>query len=371
VVSDKEGRIYVGVGFYNRVQVYDDDGDYLFGFFIDCHGGAFVLEVDSDDRLHVFTARGSMHHVYDRRGNLVKTTKDLPRDVYKRHARSRHRRFDAAGRRYAIRRPLWDPTIERVMPSGRVLLRIRTPFWLFPCIFPVPCFAVCLIGSVAHECAKRRRERDRGADRDRDIVTHSSREKERQPEPTVRVISWLDELVNYGQATQIEYMCPLDESVQRLQCAVKTARSSREGLRGIVSQNHVCLYWRTASLRTMRPYFVGRFCSEGEVTVLKGRFVSNVVLRIFMSVWFAGVLTGIVMALLLPFFDANWHPGLHLAGIFLLTGMLLASAWMVHHKKAACSDHVQNIIDALKDALQTDPDGTSQETPQSRHDETH
>ena len=175
----------------------------------------------------------------------------------------------------------------------------------------------------------------------------------------MRVIKWLDDLVNYRQTVELECACPIDEAVQRLQSVVGSARSSREGLRGVVSHNYVCVYWRTPSLRAMRPYVAGSFCTERSVTVLRGRFVSNIVLRILMSIWFAGVLTGIALALVLPFFDPDWHLGRHLAGIGLLTGMLLAGAWMVHRERAACREYVQNIINTLECAIGTEVDSHS------------
>ncbi len=192
-----------------------------------------------------------------------------------------------------------------------------------------------------------------GADVDR-TSTDSSVNAVTTGDANVRVIGWLDDLVSYQQTAELECACPIDEAVQRLQNEVSSVRSSCEGLRGVVSRQYACVYWRTTSIRAMRPYFVGRFTTDETVTVLRGRFASNIVLRVFLSIWFAGVVTGIAMALLLPFFDPDRHFGRHLAGIGLTTGMLLAGVWMVRRERHACSDHVQNIIDALENALQAD-----------------
>jgi hypothetical protein len=145
VIADEQGRIYVTLGFYSRVQVYDHNGRFLHGFFTDTGGGSFRLQIDSDGLLNVVTARGDRLHVYDECGNLC-SSKRIEGDTYTQLSRAHSGGFvDNAGNRYGVKNRLLNPQILRLDRHRNVTLRIRTPIVLWPLIGPIPCWLVVLI----------------------------------------------------------------------------------------------------------------------------------------------------------------------------------------------------------------------------------
>jgi hypothetical protein len=132
VVADEQGRIYVALQPYARVQVYNKNGSFLFGFFTRAGAGAFFVRIDPDGRLNVATARSDRLHVYDRNGKLL-STKITNGKIYDQLANKRVNGFvDEAGNRYLVRGPLFSPSVYRLDPHGNVTLRIKNLIVLFP-----------------------------------------------------------------------------------------------------------------------------------------------------------------------------------------------------------------------------------------------
>lgn len=143
VTTDESGRVYVGLEFYGRVQVYDSNGEYLYGFFVDT-AGKFRLRVEPDGSLTIAIARGHSILVYDTKGHLLSSQQNAKRayDEFVNTQPLVH--VDTRGRRYLIREFL-NPEIVREDASGNISLCIRTPLWLWPLLGPVPCFLILMI----------------------------------------------------------------------------------------------------------------------------------------------------------------------------------------------------------------------------------
>jgi hypothetical protein len=70
-VEDSLGMRYVPHTAAGRIQVYDRDGNFLHGWFVEASGGPFTLHVTEDDKLEVFTVRGNLHLVFSGDGTLL------------------------------------------------------------------------------------------------------------------------------------------------------------------------------------------------------------------------------------------------------------------------------------------------------------
>jgi len=68
---DSSGNSILGLASSGRVQVYDPEGHFLRGWFVDASGGAFKLQVTASDHLEVFTARRAWRLVYNLQGALL------------------------------------------------------------------------------------------------------------------------------------------------------------------------------------------------------------------------------------------------------------------------------------------------------------
>jgi hypothetical protein len=81
IAVDSHGHIYCGLEFYGRVQVYDRDGHFLRGWFIDGHGKPFRMRMNARDELEVLSVGSRSLLVYGNDGVKV-SEKPLGTDDY-------------------------------------------------------------------------------------------------------------------------------------------------------------------------------------------------------------------------------------------------------------------------------------------------
>lgn len=158
VVADAQGRIYIALSFYDRVQVYSPSGAFLHGFFVPARGGTFCLRFDDNGMLNAITARGRQIHVYNRDGTLLRTGNYRNAAFFARAELDHQFGFvDGDRRRYLIRNPLWNPRILRIEPTGRASLEIKTPAILTVFIGPLPCWTTIASAGLLWHITKKRR----------------------------------------------------------------------------------------------------------------------------------------------------------------------------------------------------------------------
>ena len=148
VVADEKGQIYVGLGLYNRVQVYDQIGEFLFGFHVKRNFGAFQLRWDSEGRLNVVTARGNELYVYDSPGSLISLTK-VHKELYSAtRADNRSGFVDENGNRYRIERKLSSDRVIKTDSEGQVILQIQSPLLMGMFTLPFNLFLLGVLNPV-------------------------------------------------------------------------------------------------------------------------------------------------------------------------------------------------------------------------------
>jgi hypothetical protein len=115
VVRDSGGR-YIVPHWSGRVQVYDTEGRFQRGWFIDAAGGSFKVRVADADRIEVFTARGRKRFLFAPDGTL------LQQDSYS------------------------PETYAEVSTGPTVAMFFDTPWLLWPFAHPLIGWGVTLLG---------------------------------------------------------------------------------------------------------------------------------------------------------------------------------------------------------------------------------
>jgi hypothetical protein len=100
VVTTKDNYFVVPHTPSERVQIYDSNWKFLRGWNVDAGGGTFKLHITDTNRIHVVTARGQMHYVYELNGNVVSSEK------YSAAGRS-YSSFPEEGDSYLVPTPVW------------------------------------------------------------------------------------------------------------------------------------------------------------------------------------------------------------------------------------------------------------------------
>jgi len=160
IAVDGEGRIYCAAGFYSRIQVYDTNGEFLRGWFVDATEGMIVVDVEEDGLLHVRTARGSRHFIYDAEGSLLQEPRDTAavNQYFMDHLdlAGLRRCSDQAGNSYVIRLSFLYPVVVRETPTGERATVVSMPIYLWPLMGPFPAIAFAFVGLLGFAASTRR-----------------------------------------------------------------------------------------------------------------------------------------------------------------------------------------------------------------------
>ncbi len=140
---DRDGRVYAGTD-VDRIHVYDADGRFLRGWYLDADAGPVRIRIDDGDRVEIATATSGRLHVFDRDGQLLRTEPDA--DAWQRFGETQDRvAVGPAGTRVAIE----DGALVRTAPPPRQVLAppVSRPLTWFAAA-PLPALTLLLMGSV-------------------------------------------------------------------------------------------------------------------------------------------------------------------------------------------------------------------------------
>ena len=158
IAVDSEGNIYCGAQFYSRIQVYDAEGKFLYGRFIDSNGGAFRIRINEDDRLEVATLRNHKLYLFDKNGNLVHEWSGVGHHYFHDFGRAGETRYydERENVNYLRRGSLFYAYIVKRDSSGQERVIVRTPLhkWLFQ--GPLPAWMFGVIGVIVLNCDGKR-----------------------------------------------------------------------------------------------------------------------------------------------------------------------------------------------------------------------
>ena len=157
IAVDSQGNIYCGLQFYSRIQVYNAEGKFLYGKFINSAGGAFRIRINEKDQLEVATAGNDKLYIFAKDGTLTDELSDVGHCFHIFGETGETRYHDKAhNTTYLIK---WSPPGSYVAKKdlvGEEETIIRTPFhkWLF--MGPLPAWLFILIGVVMFKCVSKR-----------------------------------------------------------------------------------------------------------------------------------------------------------------------------------------------------------------------
>ena len=132
LLVDAQGRIYAGIHYYNRIQVYDASGKYLHGWFVERSTGPFRMRLNEQGQIEVAIQRTDRVYTYDLAGKLVRNV--IQAEAYNQFGSSNdnwHR--DALGNVYEVRGGRYFPHITR---NNVTIIRTKWYLWFIMAPFP-------------------------------------------------------------------------------------------------------------------------------------------------------------------------------------------------------------------------------------------
>lgn len=141
IAIDDTGFIYCYSYEYNRIQLFDANGQFLRGWFVDIPHGEGLIMMDEDDNLRIASKSNKMNYYYDSQGQLMKKS-PLHDWAGEYRLSSFYEARDRYGNTYKPRHSLLYSGVDKIMPGGDQLLLIRQPFglWLINAPSPVMLF---------------------------------------------------------------------------------------------------------------------------------------------------------------------------------------------------------------------------------------
>jgi len=132
IVVDEQNNIYLGVQYFGRIQMYDAQGCFQKGWFIESDGGLFRLKTNDQGQLEVATARTNLHYTFDQNGNIISVTEnsesfDNFTEINEYEVRSKD------GTIYTITFPMIWPQIIKTTIEGQssTIISIKPYSWFF------------------------------------------------------------------------------------------------------------------------------------------------------------------------------------------------------------------------------------------------
>lgn len=139
-------QIACGSRYYSRLQLYEHDGTFIRGWYLDVGQGDFAIRLRDGNRIEVAAARTQALLTYDAKGTLVERQSD-PAAYARTSSVDPFAVRDAQGRTFRIVTPWLWPRIT--LDDGRSTTVIAAPSlfgWLM--MAPVPSFLWGLVGTA-------------------------------------------------------------------------------------------------------------------------------------------------------------------------------------------------------------------------------
>ena len=153
IVVDQQNNIFLGNQFYGQIQMYDTEGNFQKGWFIDANGGSFRLRLNEQDNLEVATARTNLLYVFDLKDDNVSIIENAEAyDDFGDKNESIYTFKDDT--LYRISFPILWPQVIRMSPQNQsnVVISISPYSWFFTGVIPAMLFGLLgiLFSSLAY-----------------------------------------------------------------------------------------------------------------------------------------------------------------------------------------------------------------------------
>jgi hypothetical protein len=146
IAVDSVGNVYLAIPFYQRIQIYGSEGNFIKGLHVDSHGGAFGIWIE-DELLHVFVSRTEKHIAMNSEGQILESSEiqsfEEKESLWKKASTNRYK--DKSGNVYKFHDSKWFQKVSKTEPSGTTIALIANPIylWLLKGPFPAWLFGLC------------------------------------------------------------------------------------------------------------------------------------------------------------------------------------------------------------------------------------
>lgn len=160
---NREGKLFVASKYYNRIQVYNTNGDFIRGWFLNNTGSIYLkIRINDNNKVEVASLRGSKIDVFDENGKLIKTRKfdEDDTDFFDSFEQKGKHLFDKLRRcHYDVEGWVFQGIIQTV-PDGKKKIG-KNAFYLFPFQGPFQGWATAIFGGFLITRAEKKKKKKR------------------------------------------------------------------------------------------------------------------------------------------------------------------------------------------------------------------
>lgn len=142
-VVDKNGTIYIGLGAYGKVQVYDKNGKFIGNWDVRASGGAFHIDLTEDENILISTARGNRKILYDKEGKVMSI--NIIENIYTKAEKSWDSFTTQQGEEYEVKGWMF-PKVVRISPDNKVI--VKQGLFMHLLKAPLPSWLIAAIGVI-------------------------------------------------------------------------------------------------------------------------------------------------------------------------------------------------------------------------------
>jgi len=149
IAVDNKSNIYVGSKIYSRIQVYNENGKFLRGWFAPLSKGRRHIEI-TDDGDVILKLSGRMW-AYDPNGNLLYEKEYAQSKFDEEFGFSKNiSTKDFQDNKYEIKNPILNPRVVKISPSGKEMVVICDPFGFQLTRQPFPGFLFLIVSLLLY-----------------------------------------------------------------------------------------------------------------------------------------------------------------------------------------------------------------------------
>jgi hypothetical protein len=156
---NRNGELFVLSRFYGRIQVYDQKGDFMRGWFYYAPSGEVSMKITDSNEIEVAAFGSDEIFLFNENGKLLKASKYEEIDSwYSSEDNTKHLFNESTGLKYDVE-GLVFPKIIQTGPDGKMKIG-KNAFYLFPFQGPMQAFALGFIGMfIVNKVEKKKKKR--------------------------------------------------------------------------------------------------------------------------------------------------------------------------------------------------------------------
>jgi hypothetical protein len=154
---NRDGKLFLVSRFYSRIQVYDQKGDFLRGWFFYAPSGKVQMKINDQNEIEVAAFSLGKIYLFNENGKLLKTNRhDNMYSWYPSKDENKHLFNELTGLEYDVE-GLVFPRIIQTGPEGKKKIGKNT-FYLFPFQGPFQAIVTCMVGMYLLNLADKKKK---------------------------------------------------------------------------------------------------------------------------------------------------------------------------------------------------------------------